>query len=195
MTINHDRSAALDKALNQFWIHGYASTSLKDLERATSMHPGSLYAAFGSKAKLFIMSMDRYCEWLNKGREDALASAETCLDGLADFVETVHPLSNGQAPLQTCFMVKTALELGEQESDIRARLLELLNANDKIFEDCFAQAIAAGELPPEKDAQKLARQLSATLGGICFYAMRAENPDHVTEMVSDLAHRLRNRAI
>ena len=195
MKTNHDRSAALDLALNQFWRHGYASTSLKDLERVTGMHPGSLYAAFGSKAQLFTMSMDRYCEWLDQGRKDALANAETCLDGLADFIETVHPLSNAQAPLQTCFMVKSALELGDEDSENRTHLLDLLKANDKVFEDCFAQAIAAGELSPERDARKLARQLSATLGGICFYAMRAESADHVVEMVSDLTHRLRAKAI
>jgi len=195
MKISHDRNAALDKALNQFWVHGYGSTSLKDLERATGMHPGSIYSAFGSKAKLFMMSMDRYCEWLDNGRRNAMDRGRTCLDGLADFVETAHPLSGNHAPARTCFMVKTALELGEDDSDIRDHLLKLLSANDKVFETCFEQAIKSGELPPEKDARQLARQLSATLGGICFYAMRAENPDHVTEMVGDLTHRLRHGTI
>lgn len=192
MSMNHDRSAALDQALRQFWLKGYAATSLKDLEKATGMHPGSIYAAFGSKAGLFTMSMDRYSEWLDKGRQNAAARAGSWLDGLADFIETEHPLSNEQAPVRTCFMVKTALELGAEDSAIRSHMLDLLKANDRTFEHSFQQAANNGEIPRNSDAGKLARQLSAALGGICFYAMRAENSDHVAELVSDLTSRLRN---
>ncbi|MDX1730552.1 MAG: helix-turn-helix domain-containing protein, partial [Aurantimonas coralicida] len=44
----YDRDAALDAALRLFWAKGYHATSLKDLEAALTMKPGSIYAAFQS---------------------------------------------------------------------------------------------------------------------------------------------------
>ena len=49
----YDREKVLDKALELFWAKGYHGTSLKDLEVALDMRPGSIYAAFGSKEALF----------------------------------------------------------------------------------------------------------------------------------------------
>ena len=44
----YDRDATLDAAMSLFWERGYHATSLKDLEAALSMKPGSIYAAFKS---------------------------------------------------------------------------------------------------------------------------------------------------
>ncbi|MDE4134884.1 TetR/AcrR family transcriptional regulator [Phaeobacter sp. QD34_3] len=195
MSMNHDKDAALNNAMRQFWAHGFASTSLKDLERVTGMHPGSLYAAFGSKAKLFALSMQRYSDWLNAERARVMEQASSHLDGLAAFIEQVHPLSNAQAPIRTCFMVKTALELGAEDSEIRSQMIKLLEANDRVFEAAFQSAIEAGELPKGADPAKLTRHLNSGLAGICFCAMRAEASETIAELVSELAAKVRSGAI
>ncbi|MGU0800458.1 helix-turn-helix domain-containing protein, partial [Pseudomonas aeruginosa] len=45
----HDRQQALDRAVDLFWERGYHATSMKHIEQALDMRPGSLYATFGSK--------------------------------------------------------------------------------------------------------------------------------------------------
>ncbi|NBB84288.1 MAG: TetR family transcriptional regulator, partial [Alphaproteobacteria bacterium] len=40
-----DRAAVLDKAMALFWAKGYHATSLRDLEAALDLRPGSIYAA------------------------------------------------------------------------------------------------------------------------------------------------------
>jgi AcrR family transcriptional regulator len=192
MNTNHDKDAALDQALDLFWRKGFASTSLKDLERATGMHPGSLYAAFGSKANLYCKSMERYADQLNSARAALLAAAPSPLRGLADFIENAHPLSDGNAPLPVCFFVKATLETSQGNDSITAKLGELLTANDALFEDVFRKAVKVGELPKTSDPKKRARQLSADLAGLCFFALREKDPKVIEEMVSDLADRVRS---
>ncbi len=55
-----DRDAVVRDASAVFHRKGYASTSVRDLEHATGLHPGSVYAAFGSKDGLFVDVLDRY---------------------------------------------------------------------------------------------------------------------------------------
>src|SRR5438034_6461380 len=55
-----DRDAALERAVEVFWTHGYEATSVSDLTRAMGINPPSLYAAFGDKEQLFMAAVDRY---------------------------------------------------------------------------------------------------------------------------------------
>lgn len=59
-TAPYNRDHALDAAMTLFWRQGYHATSLKDLEQALAMKPGSIYAAFKSKENLFRLSLQRY---------------------------------------------------------------------------------------------------------------------------------------
>lgn len=195
MKVTHDKDQALDNAMRLFWMKGFASTSLKDLERATGMHPGSLYAAFGSKAELFCRSMERYGEWIDAAHSSASQDASGHLDALANFVERTHPVSSEKAPVRTCFMVKTALELGGEDTGIQRRMLQLLDVYDRTFEEAFRSALAAGELPKNSEPAKLARRLSSSLAGVCFFAMRSESSEAITELVSELAEKVRSGTI
>jgi len=193
MNVSHDKDMALDQALELFWTKGYASTSLKDLERATGMHPGSLYAAFGSKAKLYCLSLERYASRLNKMRAELQAQSDSPLEGLSQFILRAHPLSDADAPLPVCYLVKATLETSQGNQAIDDKLSELLTQNDATFADMFRLAIDAGELPVQSDAKKLARQLSADLAGLCFYALREDDAEVIKEMVGDLAKRVRTQ--
>ncbi len=44
-----DEQAVLDAAIAQFWSHGYASNSVRDLATTMGMTGASVYNAFGDK--------------------------------------------------------------------------------------------------------------------------------------------------
>ncbi|MFZ3076621.1 MAG: helix-turn-helix domain-containing protein, partial [Psychrobacter glacincola] len=52
-TTLYNRHEALERAIQLFWQKGFHATSLKDIEQALDMRPGSIYAAFGNKDGLF----------------------------------------------------------------------------------------------------------------------------------------------
>ncbi|MEO0920274.1 MAG: helix-turn-helix domain-containing protein [Pseudomonadota bacterium] len=49
----YDSDETLSRATSLFWMQGYHATSMKDLETALDLGPGSIYARFGSKAGVF----------------------------------------------------------------------------------------------------------------------------------------------
>lgn len=63
-----DQDEVLASAMRLFRRRGYLGASLRDLEEATGMHPGSLYRAFRSKEGLFGAALDDYNERVVEGR-------------------------------------------------------------------------------------------------------------------------------
>ena len=65
-----DRAKALEAALRTFWKLGYEPASVPELCSAMGVNPPSMYAAFGSKAALFIEAMEHYelAYWQEPGR-------------------------------------------------------------------------------------------------------------------------------
>ena len=46
---NFSREEVLEKAMPVFWKHGFADTSLQELERATGVNKSGLYTEFRDK--------------------------------------------------------------------------------------------------------------------------------------------------
>lgn len=61
-----NREDVLDTTIAAFWKHGFAKTTVQDLERATGVNKSSLYAEFHDKEELFTASLHRYFELLQE---------------------------------------------------------------------------------------------------------------------------------
>src|SRR5580692_2723851 len=60
------REEVLEKAMPVFWKHGFADTSLQDLERATGVNRSGLYTEFRDKEDLFVACLRHYLESQDK---------------------------------------------------------------------------------------------------------------------------------
>jgi AcrR family transcriptional regulator len=69
---NFSRKGVLEKALPVFWKHGFADTSLQDLEKATGVNKSGLYAEFADKGDLYLESLRYY---LRKQQKEELLTA------------------------------------------------------------------------------------------------------------------------
>src|ERR1700732_5504145 len=69
---NFSREGVLEKALPVFWKHGFADTSLQDLEKATGVNKSGLYAEFADKGDLYLESLRFY---LRKRQKEELLTA------------------------------------------------------------------------------------------------------------------------
>ena len=63
-----NREEVLEKAMPVFWKHGFADTSLQDLERATGVNKSGLYTKFRDKEDLFVACLRHYLESQGKRR-------------------------------------------------------------------------------------------------------------------------------
>ena len=89
----HNRQDSLERALQLFWRKGFHATSLKDLEKALDMRPGSIYAAFGSKDALFQESLERYARMALRELQRTLSGYDSPLLGLAAYLRQLGKLS------------------------------------------------------------------------------------------------------
>ena len=179
----YDREALIDRARDLFWKQGWAGTSLKDLERTLGLNPGSFYAAFGSKAALFELALDRYAE-NGVSRFEHLVKTHGPLGALQRYPALV--IDGTTSPAKACLLAKTVLELGGQDTTIAERANSHLSRMETLFADLFRKAQADGEIKTGLDPEVLARRYQSDLLGLRVSAERkGVNADEIARGIAD----------
>ena len=186
-TALYNRQEALERALKLFWQKGFHATSLKDIEEALDMRPGSIYAAFGSKDGLFQEALDYYARLGLTELERILSHHESPLLGLAAYVRQLGGIRDKELPSQACMLVKSLLELGAREQAALQKVEMLLAGMETRFIDCFSAAQQLGELDSTLDATRLGRRLQAEVMGLRAFAQRDVDSAAVHALAEDMA--------
>ncbi|WP_138470243.1 TetR/AcrR family transcriptional regulator [Poseidonocella sp. HB161398] len=183
----YDRDLALDRAMQLFWSQGYHATSLKDIEAALDMRPGSIYAAFKSKDGLFRLALARYYRRMMEVFDDRLAAAESPLEALADWLRFHVEIRLDDPAPPACMLAKTSLELADIDGEAGAEARAYLREVAERFAAVFALARARGELPDSADPERLARLLQAKIMGLTVFLQREADPQALRQLADDLA--------
>lgn len=187
---SYDRDEAVAKAQALFWAKGYHATSLKDLEAALNLRPGSIYAAFGSKEALFAEALRRYGDQSRDLVRESLARASSPLAGLAAHVRALGCVRPEAVPSRACMLVKTLLETPDDDPVLRRATEGMMQEMEAEFASAFAAARAAGELPDTANPARLARRLQAEIFGLRAYAQRSDAHGKVATLAEDIARDL-----
>jgi AcrR family transcriptional regulator len=99
------REEVLEKAMPVFWKHGFADTSLQELERATSVNKSGLYTEFRDKEDLFVACLRHYLE--SQEERGLLTKEPLGWKNVETFLKN-GPLNTGE--LQGCFSVNSMRE-------------------------------------------------------------------------------------
>ena len=187
MTTNakYDRQDVVQKATNLFWGKGYHATSMRNLQEAVDLRPGSIYSGFGSKEGLFKETLQNYA---NKSVETLKSFSEihdSPLEALQAFITSVVSVSKSpQAPSNMCMLVKTISELTEDNAELVAEAQRLLANMETEFADLFSQAQNRGELDASKDPKRLASLLQLQLMGLRAY-VRSNKDANIEQLIED----------
>ncbi len=168
--------AALTQAMDVFWKDGFAATSLDDVSAATGLNRPSLYGAFGDKRALYLQAYSQYRKHVNQAFAPLFAASEPLREKLKRILIAALDLYlSGEEGPRGCFTVLTASSDAIADPEIHGLVAQAIDATDRAFTRLFADARAAGELPPEADARRLARIASATIHTLSIRA-RARIP-------------------
>ncbi|MFC6010357.1 TetR/AcrR family transcriptional regulator [Nocardia lasii] len=122
---NFDTDTVLDRAMQQFWTHGYANTSPAQLAEATGIGKGSLYNTFGSKRALFDLTLDRYGRLSVEMAEDHMARPGATRECLREYLRAAVDLDMSFPVRRGCLAVNTAAEMGGHDPDITEKLRDI----------------------------------------------------------------------
>ncbi|TCS59583.1 TetR family transcriptional regulator [Primorskyibacter sedentarius] len=184
---NYDRDRALDAAMTLFWRKGYHATSLKDLESALQMKPGSIYAAFGSKENLYLLAIERYFEASRDGFRAEMAKAATPLSGLAAQFQNYAGLAQDNPARRACMLMKTVVDTASTDPKIAAASQKYLDQMCAEFAEAFEAARIAGELPSNADPRRLALRFQANISALRIEMLRGTPRDDIVKLAADMA--------
>lgn len=147
-----------------FRERGYGATSIRDLEKLTGLKAASLYKAFGNKASLFCIALDRYTEEVIARRIATHLVADNGLDGIRSFFSSTYRTE--PKPTQGCLLTNTAIEApvvdGNAHKRVERGLIEIREAFEAQIESCQD----SGEIGLPVDAASTAQVLIVLYEGL-----------------------------
>ncbi|MEH6686809.1 MAG: TetR/AcrR family transcriptional regulator [Halopseudomonas sabulinigri] len=184
----HDRQIALDKAVDLFWERGYHATSMKHLEQALDMRPGSLYATFGSKSGLFSEALNSYARQMAEELAGCLSTSDNLVEGFRFYLRSLAGpcLVRENRPPRACMLIKTLLEVNEEEPALQQQVNHVLDQMEQLLAAELGRAQAQGEIRLEVDCARLARLLQGQVIGLRSFAQRDTNPEHLADLAEDM---------
>ena len=182
-----DRAKALEAALRTFWKLGYEPASVPELCSAMGVNPPSMYAAFGSKAALFIEAMEHYerSYWEEPGRR-FLAEPDLRRAVAGYFDDAARILLSPETPCG-CMVVLAAVNLADSAGEVAQAVRRLRMATKEMFALRLRKAAGEGLIPPDTDIPALAGTLNALLEGLSLQARDGLSQNELRAMAAHAA--------
>ena len=189
-TARFDRQVALDRAIELFWSRGYYASSLKHIEAALDMRPGSLYATFGSKSGLFTEALEAYAARTSDDFHQMIEEAPTSREGLKRYIRSFAKPCSGyaQSPAKACMLIKTLLELNAEDAALRTQVEAMLSVIEQGLCKVIESAKAMNELRSDVDCPRLARLIQTQIIGLRAFAERNVPHVQIETLADDMAN-------
>jgi AcrR family transcriptional regulator len=170
-----DREEALLAATRVFRERGYEGTSLTDLQEAMGgISPPSLYAAFGSKRKLFEEAVSRYVESTGQVARCALESPATSTrDAIHEVLKASVAAMTKSGEPRGCMLVLGALNCTSEDSDGAAaseHLHRLRLGAYRTIAERIRRGVRDGDVSDKTDIDGLTTFLTAVINGLSVLA-------------------------
>jgi len=132
-----DENSLLDAAIELFWVHGYAATSLAQVSTATGVTNGSLYQAYGSKRALFLAAYRKYCAQRVAIVADVFTRERPGIEqAVTAYFDAIVANCAAHADRRGCLMLNTISELGTDPD-----IADISSATVDAMEDAVAEGL------------------------------------------------------
>lgn len=155
----------LDSAENALWYHGYQASSLDRIANDAGQSKGSIFHYFRSKADITKQVLNKYAEDELFGTlQTQITTKPNAKEALLGWVEGFYHTYAEHNYRGGCLLGNIALELSDQDEDIRAELAKIfLNLENRLV-GFFKEKCTPGQILMEN--RQFARLLIAMLQGV-----------------------------
>ena len=182
-TKSFDVDEVLERAVDLFWVNGFAATSMEDLVQHLGINRGSLYATFGSKEELYQRALDRYVDQSVSRLRRLLADRDRPLrHRLGDVLASATVSEDHRG----CMMVNSAAERNAVHDDTRAMTNVALDRMRTVLIEALTDAAAAGrpgDTPALGSPQLAADYLMVTMQGLKVMSTMDTDPAALARVV------------
>jgi len=140
-----------------FWKHGFADTSLQDLERATGVNKSGLYTEFRDKEDLFLACLRHYLE--RQGKRGLLTKEPLGWKNIETFLRS-GPLNKGEK--QGCFAINSMREFAILPDEAYGAITE----NRALLQHLLAMNIEVEK--PRMAPSAIAEMVLSFFSGLCI---------------------------
>jgi AcrR family transcriptional regulator len=182
----YDPAKALAAARDAFWQLGFSGTSLDRLSDATDMNRPSMYAAFGDKHALYLLTLEAYIERSNGVIDVIFDEPMPLADALTKLYEGALSLylPVGQEA-RGCYLIGTAATEAVNDPEIRAVLSAGLRSFDKAIRSRVERAKEEGDLAASADTDSLAMLASAVLHTLAIRSRYGEPRSALKKIIAN----------
>jgi len=164
-TKEYSKEVVLEAATHVFWKRGFKSTSVNDLVRATGLNKHSMYGEFENKEGLFLACIDHYVNISTKDLINILTKSPLGIGNIKAFFKNRIEYATS-VEFDGCLLINTAIEGEVLDDKINTVVNNELLGQKTILHSCLTAAQINGEIPIEKDCEKLADYLMCFLEGL-----------------------------
>lgn len=189
--LKYDRQDAIEKATDLFWAKGFHATSMRNIQQAIDMRPGSIYACFGSKEGLFKDTLHHYAQMSRQRLQECVAASSSPLEGLKRFVRDAVTGCNISAPSGMCMLAKTISELSSDNAELLLEAKQLLQSVEAALAALLREAQVQGEVSRSKTPESMARYLQVQLMGLRVYSSANKDQQQIEILIEDVFDSLR----
>jgi len=165
-----DRQDAIDTAVDVFWENGYESTSVTQLCAAIGINPPSLYAAFGSKAGLFLDVVDHYERTHWDPVWDAFERESLARVAVRRLLDDTIEVFTAQEKHRGCLVTLSTVNLADRESEVGDALTAIGDDGIRRTKAKLDFGVRDGQIPPGTDTLALAQAVAMMIDGLALRA-------------------------
>lgn len=173
----------LNKLTEVFWQKGYNGTSMDDLLQQSNLSRSSLYATYGDKRSLFLMTLKEYAhkqqDYLNEGLKRWKSAAEG-VDEL--FSSLINKPKSDCGYAKGCYIVNAIVEWSTADDAISEIVQQNKTAITKAFARMIKRDIDNGIISADKSPNALASFVFSTYTGLLVSIKAGASKKELTEI-------------
>ena len=181
----YEDTGLLDKATELFWQKGFQATSMRDIQQALDMRPGSLYARFSGKADLFEKVIGYYAEQI-LGRLTVVAEHTSPLVAFREFMvdELIKPAEKRYQ--RQCLLLNALAEHDKLDDGARQALFEAMQKLHQGFAMVAGGLKAADNICSTVPEAQVGQWLQIQFVGLRNAAFLAQDDTQITLLIEKL---------